>query len=128
MRKLLLILLTIFFSFVMYAQTTGDALRRMNNGQYDVAKTYWEALSDRHNNYSNYIAICNNCIILQKEALNLMATERYTKAIEKYKVILSKNPNDNNAKSQIKKCEELRAIYLAANELSTYTNKNIKYT
>ena len=53
MRKLLLILLTIFFSFVMYAQTTGDALRRMNNGQYDVAKTYWEALSDRHNNYSN---------------------------------------------------------------------------
>jgi tetratricopeptide (TPR) repeat protein len=128
MRKSFLILLTIFFSFVMYAQTTGDAVRRMNNGQYDIAKTYWEALSDRHNNYSNYIAICNNCIILQKEALNLMATERYTKAIEKYKVILSKNPNDNNAKSQIKKCEELRAIYLAANELSTYTNNTYGYS
>ncbi|MBQ7812082.1 MAG: hypothetical protein IJZ70_06715 [Bacteroidales bacterium] len=100
----------------------------MNNGEYADAKVYWEALNDRKNTYGNKIAICNTCIKLQAEAKELIATERFTKAIEKYQTILNRNPSDRNARNQITRCEQLRAEYLAANQLHTYTNSTYSYT
>lgn len=115
-------------SFSLFSQTVESARMRMNNGQYNIAKAYWKALNDNYNKYSSEIAICELCEQLQKEALYLMSKKRYTKAIEKYQSILDKNPSDNIAPSQIQKCKTLREVYLAANDLQTYTNYNYGYS
>ena len=128
MRKLILILLSLSFSLVMYSQTTADAVKRMNNGQYDVAKTYWEALNDNYNSYGAKISLCNACIVLQKEAKSLVSKQYYTKAIAVYQQILAKNPTDQNAKSQIVICQRLRDEYNQANRLNTYTNETYGYS
>ena len=128
MKKILVILILGLLSSPLFAQTVESAVKRMNAGDYESAKAYWEALSDRKNNYGSQIAICNACIKLQKEAESLIASERYTKAIEKYQAILSKNSSDQNAKQKIEYCKRLRDEYLAANELQTYTNYAYGYT
>jgi len=129
MKKLISILILFVYSFTAFAQSMySDAVECMNNGEYADAKVYWEALNDRKNTYGNKIAICNTCIKLQAEAKNLITTERFTKAIEKYQAILNRNPSDRNAKNQIARCEQLRAEYLAANQLHTYTNSIYGYT
>lgn len=128
MKKILLIILLGLLSSPLFAQTVESAVKRMNTGDYESAKAYWEALSDRKHNYGSQIAICNTCIRLQKEAESLIASERYSKAIEKYQAILSKNPSDQNAKQKIEYCKRLRDEYLAANELQTYTNYAYGYT
>ena len=128
MKKIFLIILLGLLSSPLFAQTVESAVKRMNTGDYESAKAYWEALSDRKNNYGSQIAICNTCIRLQKEAESLIASERYSKAIEKYQAILSKNPSDQNAKQKIEYCKRLRDEYLAANELQTYTNYAYGYT
>jgi len=115
-------------SFSLFSQTVESARMRMNNGQYDIAKVYWEALNDKYSRYASEIAICDLCHKLQKEAKWLMSKKRYTKAIEKYQSILDKNPSDNDASSQIQKCLTLREIYLAANDLQTYTNYDYGYS
>lgn len=128
MKKIFLIILLGLLSSPLFAQTVESAVKRMNTGDYESAKAYWEALSDRKHNYGSQIAICNTCIRLQKEAESLIASERYSKAIEKYQAILSKNPSDQNAKQKIEYCKRLRDEYLAANELQTYTNYAYGYT
>lgn len=128
MKKIFLIILLGLLSSSLFAQTVESAVKRMNTGDYESAKAYWEALSDRKHNYGSQIAICNTCIRLQKEAESLIASERYSKAIEKYQAILSKNPSDQNAKQKIEYCKRLRDEYLAANELQTYTNYAYGYT
>lgn len=128
MKKICLIILLGLLSSPLFAQTVESAVKRMNTGDYESAKAYWEALSDRKHNYGSQIAICNTCIRLQKEAESLIASERYSKAIEKYQAILSKNPSDQNAKQKIEYCKRLRDEYLAANELQTYTNYAYGYT
>ena len=128
MKKIFLIILLGLLSSSLFAQTVESAVKRMNTGDYESAKAYWEALSDRKHNYGSQIAICNTCIRLQKEAESLIASERYSKAIEKYQAILSKNPSDQNAKQKIEYCKRLRDEYLAANELQTYTNYAYVYT
>jgi hypothetical protein len=128
MKKIFLIILLGLLSSPLFAQTVESAVKRMNTGDYESAKAYWEALSDRKHNYGSQIAICNTCIRLQKEAESLIASERYSKAIEKYQAILSKNPSDQNAKQKIEYCKRLRDEYLAANELQTYTNYAYVYT
>lgn len=127
MKKIYVIILFGLLSFPLFAQTVESAVKRMNMGDYVSAKAYWEALSDRKNNYGSQIAICNTCIKLQKEAESMIAAERYTKAIEKYQAILSKNSSDQNAKQKIEYCRRLRDEYLAANELQTYTNYTYGY-
>ena len=128
MKKIFLIILLGLLSSPLFAQTVESAVKRMDTGDYESAKAYWEALSDRKHNYGSQIAICNTCIRLQKEAESLIASERYSKAIEKYQAILSKNPSDQNAKQKIEYCKRLRDEYLAANELQTYTNYAYGYT
>ena len=108
MKKIFLIILLGLLSSSLFAQTVESAVKRMNTGDYESAKAYWEALSDRKNNYSSQIAICNTCIKLQKEAVSLISSERYSKAIEKYQAILSKNPSDQDAKIKIEYCKRLR--------------------
>ena len=127
MKRSLLFVFMSLLSFSLYSQTVDDAVKRMNNGQYDIAKVYWDALNDSADKYSKKIAICNACIKLQKEAKQLMETERYSKAIEKYQNILSKNPSDSNAVIQIEDCKRLREDYLA-NQLKTYTNDSYGYS
>lgn len=129
MKKLIPILIFLVYSFTAFAQSMySDAVECMNNGEYADAKVYWEALNDRKNTYGNKIAICNTCIKLQAEAKDLIAIDRFTKAIEKYKAILNRNPSDKNARNQIARCERLRTEYLAANQLQTYTNSVYSYT
>lgn len=127
MKSSFLLIFMCLFSFSLYSQTVDDAMRRMNNGQYDIAKVYWDALNDSTDKYSKKIAICIACIKLQQEAKQLMETERYSKAIEKYKSILSKNPSDNNAIAQIEDCKRLRENYLA-NHVKVYTNDSYGYS
>lgn len=100
----------------------SDAVECMNNGEYVDAKIYWEALNDRNNTYGHKIVVCAACINLQSEAKKLIAAERFTKAIERYQAILSKNPSDRNARNQIDRCKRLRAEYLETNKILTYTN------
>lgn len=128
MRKLFLIMLTLSFSFVMYSQTAGDAVKRMNNGQYDIAKAYWEALNDKYNSYTSKISLCNICIELQKEAKALSDKQYYTIAISVYNQILAKNPTDQNAKALIQRCKKLRDEYNQANRLKTYSNETYGYS
>ena len=128
MKKIFVIILLGLLTSPMFAQTVESALKRMNMGDYESAKAYWEALNDRRNTYGSKIAICDICIGLQKDALELMSQERYTNAIAKYQAILAKNPNDRNASAQIDKCDELRTIYLAENELRSYTNYTYGYS
>lgn len=128
MRRTVVTLCLFLLSFSLFSQTVESARMRMNNGQYNIAKAYWKALNDNYNKYSSEIAICELCEQLQKEALYLMSKKRYTKAIEKYQSILDKNPSDNIAPSQIQKCKTLREVYLAANDLQTYTNYNYGYS
>lgn len=129
MKKLISILILFVYSFTAFAQSMySDAIECMNNGEYADAKIYWEALNDRNNTYGNKIAICNTCIKLQADAKELIVTERFTKAIEKYQAILNRNPSDKNARNQIAKCKRLREEYLAANQLQTYTNSVYGYS
>ena len=123
MRKLLLVLLTIFYSFVMYSQTAEDAVKHMNNGRYDIAKIYWEALNDQYNSYGSKISLCNACIELQKKAKSLSDKQDYPKAISVYNLILAKNPADQNAKLQIQICEDNQT-----NRLRTYSNETYGYS
>ena len=128
MKKTIITLCLLILSFSLFSQTVESARMRMNNGQYDIAKVYWETLNDKYNRYASEIAICDLCHQLQKEAKWLMSKKRYIKAIEKYQSILDKNPSDNDAPSQIQKCKTLREAYLAANDLQTYTNNNYGYS
>lgn len=123
MKKIILILAFLACSFTSFAQSMySDAVECMNNGEYADAKIYWEALNDRNNTYGYKIVVCSVCIHLQSEAKKLIAAERFTKAIEKYQAILSKNPSDRNAREQIANCKRLRAEYLETNKILTYTN------
>lgn len=129
MKNLILILAFLACSFTSFAQSMySDAVECMNNGEYVDAKIYWEALNDRNNTYGYKIVVCSVCIHLQSEAKKLIAAERFTKAIEKYQAILSKNPSDRNARDQIAKCKRLRAEYLETNKILTYTNSAYGYT
>ena len=128
MKKTIITLCLLILSFSLFSQTVESARMRMNNGQYDIAKVYWEALNDKYNRYASEIAICDLCHQLQKEAKWLMSKKRYIKAIEKYQSILDKNPSDNDAPSQIQKCKTLREVYLAANDLQTFTNYTYGYS
>lgn len=123
MKNIILILAFWVCSFTSFAQSMySDAVECMNNGEYVDAKIYWEALNDRNNTYGHKIVVCAACINLQSEAKKLIAAERFTKAIEKYQAILSKNPSDRNARNQIDRCKRLRAEYLETNKILTYTN------
>ena len=129
MKNIILILAFLACSFTSFAQSMySDAVECMNNGEYVDAKIYWEALNDRNNTYGYKIVVCSVCIHLQSEAKKLIAAERFTKAIEKYQAILSKNPSDRNARDQIAKCKRLRAEYLETNKILTYTNSAYGYT
>lgn len=129
MKNLILILAFLACSFTSFAQSMySDAVECMNNGEYVDAKIYWEALNDRNNTYGYKIVVCSVCIHLQSEAKKLIAAERFTKAIEKYQAILSKNPSDRNARDQIAKCKRLRAEYFETNKILTYTNSAYGYT
>ena len=123
MKNLILVLAFLVCSFTSFAQSMySDAIECMNNGEYVDAKIYWEALNDRNNTYGHKIVVCAACINLQSEAKKLIAAERFTKAIERYQAILSKNPSDRNARNQIDRCKRLRAEYLENNKILTYTN------
>lgn len=128
MKRTIITLCLFLLSFSLFSQTVESARMRMNNGQYDIAKAYWKALNDNYNKYASEIAVCELCEQLQKEAVRLMSRKQYTKAIEKYQSILDKNPSDNDAPSQIQKCKTLREVYLAANDLQTFTNYTYGYS
>ena len=128
MKKIWLVIILCLFSFPLISQTVESATKRMNSGQYEIAKSYWEALNDKSNRYANKIEICDLCNQLQKEAKQLIGRKRYSKAIEKYLAILDKNPSDIYASSQIDVCKQLRDEYIANNSFQTYTNKRYGYS
>ena len=129
MKKLIHILFLLVYSVTASAQNMySDAVESMNEGNYEDAVVWWNAVNNRDNTYGNKIAICKTCQGLQRDAKNLIEAERFTKAIEKYQEILNLNPSDKNAKEQIARCERLRLEYLAANQLQTYTNSMYGYT
>lgn len=107
MRKLYILVATLLFSSVTYAQTPETARERMNEGKYLAALNYWEALNDDYNKYWKEIQICKSCNALQQEALQFIRTKQYTDAIDKYNEIILLNPHDKNARRQIEHYQQL---------------------
>lgn len=128
MKKTWFIIIFSLLSYSLNSQTVESAIKRMNSGQYEIAKSYWEALNNTSNKYANKIKICNICDQLQAEAKQLMSRKRYSKAIDKYLSILDQNPSDKNASAQIDKCKRLRDEYIESHSFQTYTNQYYGYS
>ena len=116
------------------AQSKEGAIRLMNEGKYNDARLYLEAIND-NGRYAKLIQSCKECQKLQIEAIQLKNRQQYTNAIEKYNQILRNNPLDKHATDRIKDCERLRANYIkrrdatkAQTELRSYTNTEYGYS
>lgn len=106
-----------------FAQSVELARTRMNEGKYESARTYWEALDD-DGRYTQEIETCRLCNRLQQEAAKLANKGRYDDAIGKYREILSKNPTDTHCKKQIKRYQSLAD----ETKLVTYSNYVYDYS
>ena len=111
----LVFLFVLFFYYSLSAQTPEGARKQMNLGHYSDATDLYTALEELYpGQYQSELNLAKKCLGLQNRAKNKFKSEHFTEAESLYKQILSLNPNDQNARAEIKKCQESRERFLNA--------------